>query len=488
MKKISILIMTLLAAVSCRQAEDTRYFAPEVNFAAGSYAVDAASGALDVELKLSRAAEKPFEVGLYVTSSLQEGKQFTIADKVPVAAGQQSASVHIALVSDEIWDESSWIELQIAPGERYTVNPDADCATRIAVSKEIVLPILRLVAAGDCETNPSMAEPLHFEVQSTVAARSDVDVTLDFDGLRCGDDYLVNGGVTNGFTLAEGARQAGFDITIVKKDISGYDKTCALSLVTRKGEYVVASDASSVDVHLWDPSIDFSAFLKTKALNDGQGYQVRQAIQAPDGSWEGNKTVDLGVSGDGSNYLRNFKNMYMHPSFSCMACSSVSQLFRLPDFCPNLVYPSTVAILDYGNNQDHREFSAVDSLMRFVLDKGETAKGKIYLHAPRKFVARYGNYAAWQEDLPAGKAWVVDSRSTKGDIMASTHEALTGVISVTLEKLEGTFDFSDSGAPVLITAWFSCDDDLFMKDYDTAKYVVTQEDGLWKVNYKFWPR
>jgi len=479
----------LMAAVSCRQAEDTRYFAPEVNFAAATYTVDADSGALDVEVQLSRAAEQAFEIGLYVTSSLKEDAQFTMgAHKLTIAAGEQSGTVHIAFTSDEIWDESSWIELQIAPGERYTVNPDANCATLIAVSKTIALPVLRLVAAGDCETNPYRAETLHFEVQSTIAARSDVNVTLDFDGLACGTDYLVNGGTTNGFTLPEGAKQAGFDITFVKKDISGYDKTCALALVAQKGEYAIASDGASVEVHLCDPSIDFSTFLKTKALNNGEGYQVRQAIQAPDGSWEGNKTVDLNVSSDGSNYLRNFKNMYMHPSFSCMACSSVSQLFRLPDFCPNLVYPSPVAILDYGNNQDHREFSAVDSLMRFVLDKGETAKGKIYLHAPRTFVARYGDYAAWQEDLPAGKAWVVDSRATKGDIMASTHAALTGVISVTLEKLEGTFDFTNSDAPVLITAWFSSDDDLFMKDYDASKYIVTQEDGLWKVNYKFWPR
>ena len=479
----------LLAAVSCRQAEDTRYFAPEVNFAADTYSVDADGGALDVEVMLSRAAERAFDIGLYVTSSLKEDTQFTLGvHKLSIAEGQQSGTVHIAFAKDEIWDESSWIELQIAPGERYTVNPDGKCATRIAVTKTIALPILRLVAAGDCETNPYRAETLHFEVQSTIAARSDVDVTLDFDGLACGTDYLVNGGATNGFTLPEGAKQAAFDITFVKKDISGYDKTCALSLVHQKEHYVVASDAASVDVHLWDPSIDFSSFLKTKALNNGEGYQIRQAIQAPDGSWEGNKTVDLNVSSEGSNYLRNFKNMYMHPSFSCMACASVSQLFRLPDLCPNLVYPSPVAILDYGNNQDHREFSAVDSLMRFVLDKGETAKGKIYLHAPRTFVARYGSYEAWQEDLAAGKAWVVDSRATKGDIMASTHEALTGVITVTLEKLEGTFDLSNSDAPVLLTAWFSCDDALFMKDYDDTKYAVTQEDGLWKINYKFWPR
>ena len=91
-------------------------------------------------------------------------------------------------------------------------------------------------------------------------------------------------------------------------------------------------------------------------------------------------------------------------------------------------------------------------------------------------------------------AWCRDSRATKGDIFASTHPALTGQISVTLEKLDGTFDFTNSSEPVLITAWFSSDSDMFLKA-DEARgvdpattYAVSKEDGLWKISYKLWPR
>ena len=281
---------------------------------------------------------------------------------------------------------------------------------------------------------------------------------------------------------------------ILKKDLSGYDKETALTLLPSKGKYSVSADSPSVSVHLSDPSISFKPIFKTAALQSGQGFQIRQAFLAKDGSWSGNIQVDLGVSSEGSNYLRNFKNLYDHPSFSCKATASVSQMFRLSELFPLYVYPNATAILDYGNDQNHRQVSPADSLMRFVLDKGETAKGKIYLEKPRTFVARVGSYAAWQDKSSGSNAWVLDSRATGGNLMASTHPALTGNISVTLEKLEGSFDFTNSSEPVLVTAWFSSDSPLFMKPDEAnnkdpeASYDITQENGLWKVRYKLWPR
>jgi hypothetical protein len=88
----------------------------------------------------------------------------------------------------------------------------------------------------------------------------------------------------------------------------------------------------------------------------------------------------------------------------------------------------------------------------------------------------------------------MDSRATGGDIDASTHTALTGAISVTLVKLEGTFDFSNSSEPVLVTAWFESDSESFMKadsvnGKDPASTLgLTKEGGAWKVEYKLWPR
>ena len=56
MKRYLILLAVLLAASACRQAEDTRYFAPAVQFGSDRYAVNAGDGSLDIDLHLSRPA------------------------------------------------------------------------------------------------------------------------------------------------------------------------------------------------------------------------------------------------------------------------------------------------------------------------------------------------------------------------------------------------------------------------------------------------
>lgn len=490
MKRIIILITALLAAASCRQAQDTRYFAPAVEFGSAQYTVSAGDGGLDIDIRLSRPASQAFTIGLNIDSSLEEGVQYRIAStSVPIAAGQQDAKVHVDLVDDEIWVESAWIELILKPGERYTLDPGKSVA-RVDISKVIEMPIFRLVAQEETvETNPFLAETLSFKLEGDRDTPKDLDVELDFGGLEYGTDYRIAGGDAKGFTFPAGARSHTFQVEILKKDQSGYDREATLTVIPQRGKYSVDPAHASVNLHLSDPVVNFSPLLRTAALQNGQGFQVRQAIKAPDGSWNGNTTVDIGVSSEGSNYLRNFRNMYDHPSFGCMANASVSQLFRFNDLMPLYIYPNEITVLDYGNDQNHREFSPADSLMRFVLDKGETQKGGIYLTSPRTFIAFIGPRAEWTNSI-----WPADSKATGGDIFASTHPSLQGRISVTLEKLEGRFDFTDSDAPVVVTAWFSSDTDKFMQA-DTvngkdpaATYAVTKEDGLWKVEYKLWPR
>ena len=485
----------LLAAAACRQAQDTRYFAPEVEFGSAQYAVSAGDGGLDIDIRLSRPATQAFLIFLTVDSSLEEGVQFRTSRNVEIDAGQQDASLRVDLVDDEIWDESSWIELLLRPGERYTVDPGKNCSARISISKVIPVPILRLVRPEEeIVTNPFFAETLHFELESDREAASDLDVDLEFGDLVYGTDYLIPGRDVSSVLLPAGSTRQAFDVQILKKDVSGYDKLAALTVRPRKGSYTVASGEGSVTVRLNDPSVDFSPLFRTAALQNGRGFQIRQAIRAADGSWNGKTTVDLGVSSEGSNYLRNFRNLYDHPSFNCLANASISQLFRLGDLTPRYLYPNGIAILDYGNDQNHREFSPADSVMRFVLDKGETKKGSICLHSPRTFVAVFGSYADWQDKSSGENAWIKDSRANQGDILASTHPAIQGRISVTLERLEGRFDFTDTEAPVLLTAWFQSDSDLFMQADEAngkdpaSTYAVTREDSLWKVDYKLWPR
>ena len=352
------------------------------------------------------------------------------------------------------------------------------------------MPIFRLVRPEEpVVTNPFLAEKLHFQLEPDRSTTADMEVDLAFGDLGYGTDYRIAGSDVPRLTFPAGSRSHAFEVEILQKDQSGYDRHIDLTLIPKQGQYSVDPDHASVSVHLYDPVVDFFKFLRTPALNSGEGYQVRQAIKAPDGSWNGNTTVDIGVSSEGSNYLRNFRNLYDHPSFSCKANASTSQLFRLGDLMPLYVHPNAITILDYGNDQNHREFSPVDSLMRFVLDKGEDAKGTICLCKPRTFIAFIGPRAEW-----TNSTWPADSRATGGDIFASTHPALQGRISVTLERLEGRFDFTDADAPVLVTAWFSSDSDQFMMPDEVngkdpaATYAVSKEDGLWKVEYKLWPR
>jgi hypothetical protein len=496
MKKTLILLLAALAALACRETQDTRYFAPDVEFAEAEYAAASESGGADLTLRLSRPAPIAFQIGLNFSGSLREDVQFQVSSHtLDIAAGATEAKVHIALVDDEIWDEKSWIDVAIAPGDRYTINPSGNCTARVNVSKAVVLSTLRFAAqAGPVVTNPYRAETLHFEVTADRPPKADLAVSLDLGGLVPGLDCLIDGGTASRFTFPAGTDKASFDLSILFKDESGCDRHASLALVQEKGVYAVASDGASVDIHLSDPSVDFSPLFKSAALQGGDGYQVRQAFLGADGAWSGNTTADMGVSSTGSNYLRTFRNMYDHPSFNCPANASVSQMFRLSDLFPNYLYPNETAILDYGNDQGHREFSPADSLLRFVLDPGETKKGTIHLGSPKTFVAFIGSYAAWQDKSSGENAWAKDSRANKGDIFASTHPAITGQISVTLERLEGTFDFTNSTEPILVTAWFRSDSDQFMKadeahDKTPAEtYAVSQEDGLWKVSYRFWPR
>ena len=80
-----------------------------------------------------------------------------------------------------------------------------------------------------------------------------------------------------------------------------------------------------------------------------------------------------------------------------------------------------------------------------------------------------------------------DSKSTGGDILQSTNPIISYFITLTLEKLEGRFDLENATETMLFTAWFSCTSDEFLNGLE-EKYAFTKEDGLWKLEYKIWPR
>lgn len=481
MKKTAIIFCVLALSAACRQAEDPRFFAPELSFEAASLSASAESGGADVRITLSRPAPLAFTVGLSYSSSLQEGVQFLADHSVDVAQGLTTAQAHITLINEEIWDENSWIEVSLAPGTRYTVNPaTGNCTARVQVSKAVVLPLLSLsLEEGSPEMNPYRPQPLKFKITATVAPKADALVTLDLGDLVAGKDYLLDGAATNQLTLPQGQKSLSFGLEILKMDISGLDKQISVAPIPSKGVYGTASDGS-VTLHLCDPAVSFKSLFLTPAQK-GDGYQVRQAFKQADGGWNGNLAANWTVSAEGSNYLKSLKNLDPD-TYGCPSVAVGLHILRLTELFPALRTTSGDAILDYGNNNNTRGFTPADSLFRFVLDPGSATEGDLVLGRPRTFTAFTGSYADWKE------AWKADANATGGDITRSASPILTGRIDVTLVKLEGRFNLADKENTLLFTAWFQCDHPQFMEGVDLEKIAAVKEDGLWKVEYKLWPR
>jgi len=481
MKRIAILFLGAILTLSCKEVQDSRFFAPELEFSAATYSVTEVPDGVDVKLTLSRPAATAFSARLVFSGTLQEGLQYTVpSHSIAVPVGATEAGVHITLIDDEIW-EPGYISITLAPGSRYTVNPSGNCEARVEVTKHVVIPVLRLsVPEAEQTVNPYCAAPVTLTLTADKAPLSDITVPLSSEGFVAGEDFLLDGQADANLTLAAGATSATATLQVLKKDQSGYDKQLTLGMTAQKGVYGVSSEGSSVSIRLYDPVVDFSPLWKITA-QDGEGYQVRQAIKKADGTWYGNTAANWTVSSTGSNYLRSLKNISNALGFPSVAVGL--HILRLPDFFPNLRKTSGNAIVDYGRNTNTRGFSAVDSLFRFVLDAGSATQGSVMLDKPRSFTAAVADYASWTEAV-----WSADAQLTGCDIRKSTSPLITSWVVVTLEKLEGRFNLADMENTLLLTAWFSCDDPQFMKDVDTDSIHAVQEDGLWKVEYKLWPR
>ena len=483
MKRFSILLLILMLPLwACRQAEDTRYFAPELCFEAADYSVQASEGGADVVITFSRPATVDFKIDLVITSGLQEGVQYSVpSHTLSVAKGATEARLHITLVDDEIWDESSSIDILLTPGERYTIDPAKACATRVTISKHVVIPVLRLsIPEAQQEVNPYLAPTVMLILEADKAPITDVEVVFAADGLAPGTGFLIDGEAKSTVVLPANSTEESFALQILKIDQSGYDGNLTLSMSAQKGKYGVGTEGASVSVHLSDPAVNFKPLWKY-AAPVGEGYHVRQAIQGADGNYNGNQFASWVQTAEGSNYLKSLRTM-TDGTFNCLSNNTGLHMLRLTEFFPGLAYPNETTIVDYGNGSTTRGFSPADSLFRFVLDPGSETQGALMLNEPRTFTAFVGNYSAWQSN------WQKDSKATGGDIFASTSSIITGRVDVTLVKLEGRFDLSDTSNTLLFTAWFSCDDPLFMDGVNFDTLHAVQEDGLWKVEYKLWPR
>ncbi|MBP5397350.1 MAG: hypothetical protein J6Y32_01780 [Bacteroidales bacterium] len=483
-------------AASCRPVDDQRYVAPSLSFAAAEYVVDATTGGMDVLLLLDRPAQKEISVRVDVSSSLTPGTQYSLPDfPLTVAAGTERIPIHLKLVDEAILVEQAYVDLILLPAVDYGVNLQGAGQTHIRITKELPFPTLKflLPEGSPIGANTFLAETVPCIVSSNIPVDADLPFTLNVSTLTAGEDYTLDGACV----LPAGTSQTTFNLKVSRREQLGFDKEGTVSLVAQEGVYLVDPTASSFTLHIGDPVPDFFKLLHTAAAQGGLGYQVRQALktpataEAPEGSWEGNGIVDLGQTVAGSPYLRNYRNMWRHSTYNCPCNASPSQWLRMSDLFPNRVYPSPTAILDYGVTQVQRQFSPADSVMRFCPNPAAPLTGKVVLTKPRTFTAFIGDYAAWQADVTGGKTWMVDARATGGDIFASTNPAITGTINVTVERIEGTFDFNKVDEMVLLSVWMRSDSDQFLMDGDArmTKYAIEQvEPGLWKLQYKLWPR
>lgn len=472
---------------SCGTQEDLRVFSPMVNFESADYIAAAEEGGIDIALVLSHPAQTDFNVGLNIITTLEEGRQFNVSSKkLEIKKGEQSAPVRISFAEDEIWDEESLIKLSLLPGERYTVNPDGNCEAYVKLTKTITLPAISIDKGEDSRvTNPYLAETLHLTLSSKKAPSEDLQVALSFSDLEAGRDYLIDGRSETCVTFPAGQNSVDFELKILQRDESGMDEVHSLRVESEKGSYVEAGEP--VEIRFYDPVVNLDVLMKTAALNNGEGHQMRQAIKSADGSWNGNTAVDMARSAEGSNYLSSKRNLFLS-QWLCKVVSPGSNALRLTEFFPAFQYPQPLTIADYGSAGNTRNFSACDSLFRFTLDKDSSTKGSISNLKPRSFHCYIAEREVWDEGSNPSKAWQLDSKLTDGIIDASSSEMFKERIEVSVERVEGRFDLENSSETILVTVWLKSDSPYFMEGLDFERYAAVKDGDCWKLEYKIWPR
>lgn len=487
MKKLLYTIIGILLLGSCGTQEDVRVFSPKVEFEYAEYTTSAEGRGIDIVLTLSHPAQVAFNVGLNVISSMDEGRQYSISTRsLAIKKGEERSGFSLSFVEDEIWDEKSLIKVSLLPGERYTVDPDGRCEASVKVTKAITVPAISIIDIDNVNTtNPYLAETLHFALSTKKAPSEDLEVEVAFSGLVPGKDFLINGEAVSAVTLPMGETAAEFELNLIQKDESGLDEVHLLSIVSKKGSYVEAGEP--VSIRFYDPIVNLQSILKTAALNNGEGYQIRQAIRSADGSWNGNTALDMIIASESSNYLSSRRNLF-YSQWLCKVVSPGSNALRLTEFFPAFTYPEKLTIADYAASGNARNFSACDSLLRFTLDYGSSTKGSITNPKPRTLHCYIAERTAWEEGSNPAKAWQLDSKSCDGDIDSSASDMIKERVEVMIKKIEGRFDLENSSETMMFTAWIRSDSQYFMNGVDFEKLGAVKDGDCWKVEYKLWPR
>ena len=487
-KKLFILLPVLLT-VSCSEPEEQRFFMPTATLDAPEQ-VDAESGILPVSVVFSHPAEIETQVTLVLSGDAAENVNYALdSHSATIAKGTDKITFEVRLLNDNISKERLDFQILLAPGKNYSLASEKDGVRYVAVTKEIKVPFIKIMTEDKC-VNPYLGPIIHLSLEANAPVKNDLTLSIvDLEGIMTeGRDFFNADGGECKASISAGETKGTINILLAKIDQSGYDKIVKFALAADNTQFVAESGYENTAVRLFDPIVDFSNILRTYAQNDGIGYQERQSIMKPDGTWEGNKVIDMMPSAEGSNYLRPLKNKYMS-QWNCYSNNTGGHILMLTEFLPDLAYPAEYTIADYGASSTARAFTTCDSLFRFVADYDDPHKGTVHLDSPRTFTAFTALRSEWDGGTNPDKGWQIDSRATKGDILASSSPMLKERIDVTLIRLEGTYDLTDLQNSIVFTAWFTSESEIFMRNVDTTLYDVNrEEDGSWRVKYRIYPR
>ena len=489
--KLMLMLSVLLVFAACNKDEDDPQ-PPVVSFETSQIAVNTDdNSSFDVKLRLSAPAHMDFTVNLNVTGTAVENEHYTIpAREIALTEGDTEGILPITILNENIWEEDLTIDLVIAPGIDYAIDPEQVTSISIRLTKEIILPEFFFETTDALYTNPFNAETLTLTILSDAVLSQDVDLKFEFDSeLVIGDDFTINETAENTFVFPAGETSMDIEVNILQKDQGGFKENLEIKLVAANPQRaMVRSEQSARLVEVYDPVVDFSPLLNVEAVLGLSGYQMRQAIKGTDNGWSGNTILNVDANTDNPNYMQSFRNFYFQDNvnFNCHMNGPGGDVLRLANM---LVFETTdTTIADYGAARTVRYFSPSQELLRFVAeDKDETMRGTVTANR-QMFTANLVLRSEWEDGSGADMAWRVDSRATNGVIENSTFPTFH-TVEIWLEKVEGTYDFTKEEPEVVFEAWFSSDSPYFMRNVrESMDLDVVYEDNMYKVTYRFYPR
>lgn len=482
-----MLLSLTLGIMACEKDENGADSIPAVSFTSSSVSIETEDGLYNLVVNLSKAAPEDLTLRLQFSGTAVENEHYTVpAKEISVMQGATEATLPITILDENIWDEDLELKITLAPHSSYVIIPDTNTEITIRFSKEVVLPILSFNMTDLPEkTNPFNAETITCNLILDKELTAEREVTLEFEGLTIGDDFLINEESSDKLLIPGDVTEYSFDLNILKKDAAGTDIDFTITLTPSDPKYMaIDQEDGEYTINISDPIVDLTTLLRTPAILGNPGFQVYQQIEETNGEWDGRGTVlNVSHNNEKKNYLKTHRNQMFYTVFDCNGNLIGGDALRLAKMLQ--FETSDTVIADYGANSNSRYFSGSDSLIRFVAGNETTQKGTLST-VNQKFSANLVLRDDWETGGNGEKQWHVDSKATGGDITKSTYPTFA-TVEVELVNLEGTYDLTLAEPELLFTAWFKSESPYFMRILP-EDLKIEKEDDMYKVTYRIYPR